>query len=124
MAQIRAVFFDVGETIVDESREYGAWADWLGVPRHTFSAVFGAVIAAGRDHREIFEYFRPRFDLRSERLARAAAGQPERYGAEDLYPDARPCLAALKGMGLRVGLAGNQTRSRRPSCDRLISPWT
>jgi hypothetical protein len=38
---IRAVFLDVGETIVDESREYGTWADWLGVPRHTFSAVMG-----------------------------------------------------------------------------------
>jgi hypothetical protein len=33
---IRAVFFDVGETIVDASREYGTWADWMGVPRHTF----------------------------------------------------------------------------------------
>ena len=37
---IAAVFFDVGETIVDESHEYGTWADWLGVPQHTFSAVF------------------------------------------------------------------------------------
>jgi len=33
---IRAVVFDVGETLVDESREYGTWADWLGIPRHTF----------------------------------------------------------------------------------------
>lgn len=31
---IRSVFFGVGETIVDESREYGTWADRLGVPRH------------------------------------------------------------------------------------------
>jgi hypothetical protein len=38
---VKAVVFDVGETVVDESREYGAWADWLGVPRHTFSSVFG-----------------------------------------------------------------------------------
>jgi hypothetical protein len=52
---IRAVFFDVGETIVDETREYGTWADWLGVPRHTFSSVFGAVIATGRDYRETFQ---------------------------------------------------------------------
>jgi hypothetical protein len=44
---IKSVVFDVGETLVDESREYGAWADWLGIPRHTFSAVFGAVIAMG-----------------------------------------------------------------------------
>jgi hypothetical protein len=59
---IRSVFFDVGETIVDESREYGAWADWLGVPRHTFWAVFGAVIAQGLDHREAFRLLRPGFD--------------------------------------------------------------
>ena len=44
---VRAVWFDVGETLIDESREYGSWADWLGVPRHTFSSVFGAVIARG-----------------------------------------------------------------------------
>jgi hypothetical protein len=35
------VVSDVGECLVDETREYGTWADWLGVPRHTFSAVFG-----------------------------------------------------------------------------------
>lgn len=40
---IDAVFFDVGEVLVDETREYGTWADWLGIPRHTFSAVFGAI---------------------------------------------------------------------------------
>lgn len=60
---ISAVVFDVGETLVDETREYGTWADWLGVPRHTFSAVFGAVIASGRDYREAFQAFRPGFDL-------------------------------------------------------------
>lgn len=47
MTKIVAVCFDVGETIVDKTREYGTWADWLGVPRHTFSAVFGAVPARG-----------------------------------------------------------------------------
>ena len=26
-----AVVFDVGETLIDETREYGMWADWLGV---------------------------------------------------------------------------------------------
>jgi HAD superfamily hydrolase (TIGR01662 family) len=106
---ISAVFFDVGETIVDESREYGTWADWLGVPRHTFSAVFGAVIARGLDYRETFQVFRPGFDLAEERELRASAGQPETFGEENLYPDARPCLAALRAQGIRVGLAGNQT---------------
>jgi HAD superfamily hydrolase (TIGR01549 family) len=106
---ISAVFFDVGETIVDEAREYGAWADWLGVSRHTFSAVFGAVIARGLDYRETFQVFRPGFDLAVERERRAVAGEPESFGEENLYPDARPCLAALRAQGLLVGLAGNQT---------------
>jgi HAD superfamily hydrolase (TIGR01662 family) len=106
---IKSVFFDVGETIVDESREYGTWADWLEVPRHTFSAVFGAVIARGLDYRETFQVFRPGFDLHLERERRVAAGQPETFGEDNLYPDARPCLAALRAQGVQVGLAGNQT---------------
>jgi FMN phosphatase YigB (HAD superfamily) len=109
MGVIDAVVFDVGETLVDETTEYGTWADWLGVPRHTFSAIFGAVIASGRDHREVFQYFRPGFDPDAERKRRAAAGRPETFGEADLYPDARPCLAALRDMGLWVGIAGNQT---------------
>jgi HAD superfamily hydrolase (TIGR01662 family) len=106
---IKSVVFDVGETLVDESREYGTWADWLGVPRHTFSAVFGAVIALGHDYREAFRYFRPGFDLSEERARRADAGQAETFDESDLYPDARPTLAALRDMGLWVGVAGNQT---------------
>ena len=109
MVALAAVFFDVGETLVDETREYGTWADWLGVPRHTFSAVFGAVIAQGLDYRETFQVFRPGFDLAVERERRAQAGQPEGFGEENLYADARPCLQELQSMGLRVGLAGNQT---------------
>jgi HAD superfamily hydrolase (TIGR01662 family) len=106
---IKAVVFDVGETLVDESREYGTWADWLGVPRHAFSAVFGAVIALGMDYRQAFQYFRPGFSLDEERQRRAEAGQAETFGESDLYPDARPALAALRDMGLWVGIAGNQT---------------
>lgn len=109
MPPIDAVFFDIGETIVDETREYGTWADWLGVPRHTFSAVFGAVIASGGDYRETFQVFRPGFDLAVERERRARAGEPENFAEENLYADARPCLGELHRMGLRVGLAGNQT---------------
>ncbi|MFD0718538.1 HAD family hydrolase [Streptomyces globosus] len=106
---IRAVVFDVGECLVDETREYGTWADWLGVPRHTFAAVFGAVIAQGRDYRETFQVFRPGFDLTEQREARAAAGQPEWFGEDDLYPDVRPALARLRADGLWLGIAGNQT---------------
>jgi HAD superfamily hydrolase (TIGR01662 family) len=106
---IQAVVFDVGETLVNETREYGTWADWLGVPRHAFSAVFGAVIALGMDYRDAFQYFCPEFNLDAERLRRADAGQPESFGESDLYSDARPCMTALREMGVWVGVAGNQT---------------
>lgn len=59
-----SVVFDVGETLLDDTREFGAWADWIGV---------------------------------------------EAYSEADLYPDVRSTLAALREMGLRAGIAGNQT---------------
>jgi HAD superfamily hydrolase (TIGR01662 family) len=100
----------VGETLVDETREYGTWADWLGVPRHTFAAAFGAVIATGLDYRETFQIFRPGFDLDRERQARVDAGKPEWFGEDDLYPDVRPALSGLRDMGAWVGIVGNQTK--------------
>ncbi|MEV0636964.1 HAD family hydrolase [Streptomyces sp. NPDC050619] len=106
---MRAVVFDVGECLVDETREYGTWADWLGVPRHTFHAMFGAVVAQGRDYRETFQEFRPGFDLSEEREKRATAGKPETFGEADLYADVRPALAQLRADGLWLGIAGNQT---------------
>jgi FMN phosphatase YigB (HAD superfamily) len=104
-----AVWFDVGEVLINETREYGTWADWLGIPRHTFSAVFGAVIARGEDYRQVFQYFRPGFDLDAAQQARLDAGLGEYLNGNDLYPDVRPCLHALKDAGYFVGIAGNQT---------------
>jgi HAD superfamily hydrolase (TIGR01549 family) len=119
---IRAVIFDVGECLVDETREYGTWADWLGVPRHTFAAMFGAVIAQGRDYRDTFQEFRPGFDLYEEREKRAAAGQPETFGEDDLYPDVRDTLAALRADGLWLGIAGNQTVRAGKILRELFTP--
>jgi FMN phosphatase YigB (HAD superfamily) len=106
---VRAVVFDVGETLLNEGTEYGTWADWLGVPRHTFSAMFGAVIARGDDYRETFQHFRPGFDLAGERLRREEADFAEHFDESDLYPDARPSLEKLKQLGFLIGAAGNQT---------------
>lgn len=106
--RIEAVLFDIGETIVNENEIYLGWADWLGVPRHTFLSKLGAAIAAGGSHMAVFEYFKPGFDLRMENKLRAEAGQPNGFGPSDLYPDARACLSGLRDQGLLVGLAGNQ----------------
>nr|WP_306434469.1 HAD family hydrolase [Actinomadura roseirufa] len=71
--------------------------------------MFGAVIARGLDYRETFQVFAPGFDLTEQREARAEVGRPETFGEDDLYPDARPALAELRGAGVWVGIAGNQT---------------
>jgi FMN phosphatase YigB (HAD superfamily) len=108
MAAIRLVVFDVGETLVDETRIWGEWADWLGVTRLTFFAALGAVIAARQHHRQAFELVRPGLDLPREREARQSRGGITRIERRDLYPDAVPALTRLRGAGLLIGIAGNQ----------------
>ena len=44
---VGAVVSDVGETLIDETRYWGEWAELLGIPRLTFLAVLGAVIERG-----------------------------------------------------------------------------
>jgi HAD superfamily hydrolase (TIGR01549 family) len=105
---IHTVFFDIGVTLVVETRLWGAWADWLDIPRLTFFAVLGGVIERGEHHQRVFELLRPGIDMAHERAARAAAGHSEHFERADFYPDAIPCLAALRRAGYRIGLAGNQ----------------
>jgi FMN phosphatase YigB (HAD superfamily) len=105
---LRAVVFDVGETLVDETESWGDWADWLGVPRLTFFASLGGVIARGGDHREVFPLVRPGIDLASESAARAAAGRRGAVTIDDFYPDALACLRAVVDDGYVIGIAGNQ----------------
>jgi FMN phosphatase YigB (HAD superfamily) len=82
---VRAVFFDVGETLVDEERYWRALAAAAGLSPQVVWAALGKTIE------------RPEA---SETLA---------YSTGDLHPDARACLGALRAAGLVVGIAGNQT---------------
>jgi len=105
---IRLVVFDVGETLVDESRMWGEWADWLGVTRLTFFAALGAVIAARQHHHQVFALVRPGIDLAREREARQAHAGRTGIQRRDLYPDVVPTLRRLRAANLLIGLAGNQ----------------
>ncbi|GAA2471536.1 HAD family hydrolase [Winogradskya humida] len=106
---IKSVVFDVGETLLDDTREFNAWADWIGVPRHTLSALIGIVVAQGRNNAEAFQYVKPGFDLVVERQRREQAGVGEQIEDHDLYPDVRQALSELRRRGVWVGVAGNQT---------------
>jgi HAD superfamily hydrolase (TIGR01509 family) len=107
---VRAVCFDVGETLICEARVWTDWARWLGVPTTTFIAELGAVIERRQHHLQVFEAFREAatFDVEAERAALLASGRRVDFDATDLYPDALDCLRALKDAGLGVAVAGNQ----------------
>lgn len=74
---IKAVVFDVGETLIDDTREWLRWAQWLGARQHTLSALVGLVTAQGRDNADALRLLRPGFDMETERAKREAAGQGE-----------------------------------------------
>lgn len=106
---IRTVVLDIGETLTRDDRYWAAWADWLDVPRHTLSALVGAVVVDGRDNADAIRMLRPDIDISAEYAARDAAGLGERIDETDLYEDVRPALAALRADGVRVVIAGNQS---------------
>jgi FMN phosphatase YigB (HAD superfamily) len=107
-SRIRAVILDVGETLVDETRPWGEWADWLGIPRLTMFAVLGGMIERGEEHRRAAELLRPGVDLAAESARRRTTMGTSWMQPGDLYPDAVPALRALRAAGYRVGVAGNQ----------------
>jgi FMN phosphatase YigB (HAD superfamily) len=118
---MKAVFFDIGETLIEETRDWSIAADWLGVPRMTMFGVLGSLIAAGRDHRELFDIVRPDIGWKGvsayfRNEARIA------YLPEDLYPDVRPSLETLKRLGYFVGIAGNQPAEREADLRAMNLP--
>jgi FMN phosphatase YigB (HAD superfamily) len=119
---VRLVAFDIGETLVDETRVWGEWADFIGVPRLTFFGALGAIIAERRHHLDVFQLLRPGFDVRAAAKARGASDRWSRLEGDDLYPDALACLNELRSRGYRLALAGNQVRgARSPHCAGSVS---
>jgi FMN phosphatase YigB (HAD superfamily) len=93
---VTAIVFDMGETLVDETRQVEQMADRCDVPRFTFAALAGAAIAQGKQPQDhVFGW------LGVERVH----GDP--FTEADLYADALPCIAALRARGTTVGVVGN-----------------
>ena len=103
------VMFDVGETIVDETRVWSTWADVVGIPRLTFMAVLGAVIARGGAHQEVFaELGLDHWERHRDDLEAAYGG----FTDADLYPDVRPALNGLHAAGYRLAIFGTRCSTR------------
>jgi HAD superfamily hydrolase (TIGR01662 family) len=122
---IKAVVFDVGETLIDETRIWSRWADRLGVPRLTFLGVLGGMAALDRPYHDAFALVRPGLDIDAE-VARWAAEDPdglrENFDADDLYPDVREALQALRRLGLTVVIAGNQPPQAKAALEAMALP--
>jgi FMN phosphatase YigB (HAD superfamily) len=94
---IGAVFFDLGETLVNETNMWAALAERAGIEPHVLWAGLGATVANGGQHWEVWEL------LGVERPDADGIGIP----AADVYPDAPACLRRLRADGYFVGVAGN-----------------
>lgn len=97
LRDVRAIVFDVGETLVDESRAWAELAEMAGVTPLTLAGVLGAVIERGEHHNRVWDVL----DVAKPAKAPIIRGV-------DLYPDALECLRAVRHAGLIVGIAGNQ----------------
>jgi HAD superfamily hydrolase (TIGR01662 family) len=119
---ITTVFFDVGETLVDETRHWTDLANWMGVPTFTFFAAMGVIVERRRPHNEVFGLVRPGYDLEAEQAKRQAAGWTYSLEHGDFYPDAFPCLTDLRNHGYRIGIAGNQPEAAEAALHRVGIP--
>lgn len=113
--------FDVGETLIDESRIWLRYAHHVGVPSLTFLGVLGAFIAEGRDLRDVFAHFGVDLDRFEANLT--WRDRPEDgLKIEDFYPDALPTLKALTEAGNTVIVAGNQSKRFNSNLEAMDLP--
>ena len=91
---VSAIVFDVGATLIDETGMWERAADAAGVPRFTLLGVLGGLAARGEHHARVWEI------LGVERPVSS-------WDNDDFYPDALPCLEALRSRGVLVGAVGN-----------------
>jgi FMN phosphatase YigB (HAD superfamily) len=99
-AKIRAIVFDQGETLVNETRFWSSVAAYAGVPELTLHGVLGGLIERRESHRSLFNV------MQIESVDPNVIGY--RIEARDLYPDVIPTIKRLNHEGLALGVAGNQ----------------
>lgn len=103
------ICFDVGYTLIDETRSWLAWASRLDVAPDRLFAVLRETIELGdpQPNRRALEKLRPDLDFERERTAIVGRPRGSIFSVDDLYSDARPVLVQLQGAGFRLGAAGN-----------------
>ncbi len=99
---LRAVFFDVGETLVDEERWWRQLAERSGLQPHVR-------LGGPRCHDRARARSTTSSGVISGSSGRRRGGRSSTYELGDLYPDAIACLEASGRSGCASGSSGNQT---------------
>ena len=110
--------FDVGETLIDETRIFARWADRFAIPHMAFFGTIGGVIASGGTLTDGFRLLVPGFDLEAESArwrAEDPDGEREHFNELDLYSDVRPAFKTMREAGLSLVIAGNQPPEAGPA---------
>lgn len=111
---IKAVVFDQGETLENETRFWQSVAQYAGVPELTLYGVLGGLIERRESHRSLFN------------VMQIESVDPRLIGFEiekrDLYPDVVPVLKQLSHAGYRLGVTGNQPEGAIEQFQRLGLP--
>ena len=100
---VRAVVFDVGETLIDETGMWERAAEVANVPCFTLMGVLGGLAARGEHHSRAWEILSVEWPAST-------------WDADDFYADALPCLRRLRARGLLVGAVGNTPAD----CEELL----
>jgi HAD superfamily hydrolase (TIGR01662 family) len=112
---IKAVVFDLGEVLVDETRMWSAVAQYVGIPEFTVYATLGGMIERRESHRSLFGL------MQTESVDPNVLGY--RIEQRDLYPDVEPTLRQLKADGYRLGVTGNQPEGAAEQAAELGLPF-
>jgi HAD superfamily hydrolase (TIGR01662 family) len=100
---LKAVVFDVGETLVDEERWWRELAERAGLQPHVVWAALGVTIERREEHDALWGHL--------EIDKPHGWWHQITYSLDDLYPDALDCLRRVRDLGMRVGIVGNQSEA-------------
>lgn len=114
MGKIRAVVFDQGETLINETRFWASVAAYAGVPELTLFGVLGGLIERRESHRSLFNI------MQIESVEPGIIGY--QIGSSDLYPDVLRTLTRLKHDGYILATAGNQSANVQSEMESIDLP--
>lgn len=85
-SRVKAVIFDVGETLINEERMWLGWAEYIGVSNDTLFKALDTAIRQRRHHWEALRSLRPGLDVKASLADRLAKGERMIFDKTDLYP--------------------------------------